>query len=138
MVAIPQSVKLKTAKGKATTDVNGLAEVFIPVPAEGRAIRGGHGIFEYQAIDDTIMIDLVNGADSSDPGFLIYDYFYDEDEPPECQGWFMLDGKVDLDTIIEDDPADLPGSTFVRIRGQKSNIATSDTLYVNIMWGERI
>lgn len=148
---MPQSVKLLLAMGKATTDVNGLADVVIQVPgafgldSEGnlltyRTIEGGFSWFKNQEPGDWVTIELRDDDNLLGTGAgAVIDTFDDKDVPSVNQGWFLLnDGPMELHPIVSDDPTELPGGFYLHICGHKANIATADELFVNLHWGKRL
>ena len=136
---LPPSVKLLLAKGKATTDVNGRAEVIIEVPANGRSITGGDGCFSGQLPDDYLTIELRDDDDILGGGAgALVNAFHDLDEPTVNQGWFFLGGLLQLDPLIDGETTDLPGGLYLHIFGHKAVVPqTPETLYINLRWGKR-
>jgi hypothetical protein len=136
---LPQSVTLLLARAEADTDVTGLADAVIKIPSEGRTIEGGFGFFENVETGDWLTIDLKDDDD-------IYGFgagatigtFDDQLVPLANQGFYFMNSQpLELSPIVSDDPRELPGGLYLHICGHKKNIATVDTLYVNLRWGKR-
>jgi hypothetical protein len=143
----PQSVKLLLARGKAATDVDGLADVILKVPGtfnwpatDGRAIEGGFGCFVNQEEGDYITIELRDDDNLLGLGAgYVVDTFDDTGVPTANQGWYFLGSNpLDLHPVIHDDTSDLPAGMYLHMMGHKADSATSDTLYINLHWGKRI
>lgn len=146
-----QSVKLLLAKGSATTDGSGSADVTIKIPGtfgvdakgnfvNGRTISGGWGYFANQADGDYVYAEVRDDDNllGYGAGFVL-DRFHDNDVPAANQGWFFPRQQVlELRPLVSDDPTDMPSGMYLHIIAQKANIATSDTFYVNVHWGKRI
>ena len=149
---MPQSIKLLMAKGKADTDVNGVADVVIKVPGtvglNERTIQGGFGIFGNQQPGDFLKVELRDDDDilGNGPGF-VANRFYDDSIPADNQGWYFLSSTLqntetapplELAPLVNDDVTDLPSGFYLHIIGQKADALVSDTLYVNLRWGKRL
>lgn len=141
---MPQSVKILLARGEASTDGSGLAEIIIKVPgslgSKDRTIDGGTGYFENQEHGDYLKIELRDDDNLMGYGAgFVLDSFHDTSVPASQQGWyFMGSDTLSLNPVVSNDPTELPSCMYLHLLGQKANIATSDTLYVNLHWGKRI
>jgi hypothetical protein len=137
---LPQSVSLLLARAEADTDVAGLADAIIKIPTEGRTIEGGIGFFENVEVGDYLTIDIKD--DDNLYGFgagATIATFDDQLVPLANQGiYFIGNESLKLHPIVSDDPKELPGGLYLHICGHKKNIATADTIYVNVSWGKRI
>jgi len=150
-MAIPQSVKLMLARGEANTDGSGTANVIIKVPgtfsvdakgnlASERTVEGGFGLFKNQEPGDYLKIELKDDDNllGYGAGFVL-ETFHDTDVAASNQGWYFMGSEVmEIHPIVSDDPTDLPCGMYLHMTGQKANIATSDTLYINLHWGKRL
>ena len=141
---MPQSVKLLLARAEAATDGSGTAEAVLKVPGtvgnKERTIEGGIGCFQNQEAGDYLKIDLRDDDNllGYGAGFVL-DAFHDTGVASVNQGWYFLGSStLSLSPIVSDDPTELPSGMYLHITGQKANIATSDTLYINLHWGKRI
>jgi hypothetical protein len=135
-----QSVKLLLGRGEADTDGSGLADVIIKVPTAGRAIEGGSAWFENHEPGDWVSASLKDDDNilGYGAGFVV-DSFDDTDLAAGQQGWYFMGSQpIVLNPIVTDDPSDIPGNFYLHVCGHKKNVATADTLYVNIHWGRRI
>ena len=144
ITVMPQSVKIYLARGSAATDGAGTADVVIKVPGtvgnKERTIEGGFGCFQNQEPGDYLQIDLRDDDNllGYGAGFVL-DTFNDPGTPAANSGWYFLGSSIlNLHPIVSNDPTELPSGMYLHVIGQKANIATSDTLYINLHWGERL
>ena len=126
---IRSSVKVKMARVKADT-VSGIATLSLVVPSD-RYISGGSGWFDTHTVGDIVRIEIHH------PTYGMVDSFNDESVATENKGWFIPPiGKIDIGTIITDDPAFLPAGLTLKITATK--FSGEGTFFANILWGQRV
>ena len=137
---LPQSIQILTARAKASTDDNGLAETKVKIPTEGRTISGGIGFFENIEPGDYLTIEIRDDDNILEGGVgAVVSTFDDQLVPVDNQGYyFMGNYPLEVKPLVGNDSRILPGGLYLYICGHKADTATSDTLYVNIFWGRRI
>jgi len=129
---------LKMACGKATTDVNGFVQLDIKVPGtpgsgDGRYIQGGSAWFANYHSDDHFKVHIIDVDNllGYGAGFQVGSY---TEDGTNAGFYAETDGKVHVNSMGFFGFA--PSGMYLRMEGQCGD-NTSDTIYMNIIWGKK-
>lgn len=140
------SVKLMLSRLSAANDTaTGMADAAMKIPGtigdtEGRTISGGSASFLNQAFGDYVVAEVRDDDNILGYGAgTVLDSFHDLDVASGNEGWYFFGSDpIHLTPVVSDDPAHLPAGMYLHVIGHKAITTAVDTLYVNILWGEKI
>lgn len=136
---IPENGTLRMARFKQTT-AEGVATVLLKVPGTfnpdkpGRILAGGLAKWEGTAHpDDWVEVSAVDHDNMLQQGIdYVVSSYVDVDVPAENQGWYMLDGSLEVEALAG--YGRVPGQLWLKIVFHTGN-NREDTIRGNINWG---
>jgi hypothetical protein len=133
--------RLKIAKGEATFDQDGNAEILVEIPAGSRYIAGGYSFTDIFCAGDYVSgVELVdiNNLFGAGAGYVFASYL-DTDAIEGNQGWYF-EPHAPNNGYIEIEPIGgygfMPQGTFLRVRAKKVQGSTASKVFINIWWGK--